>query len=76
MKCDNCGEETTWLETIGSEFICRRCINKHQVLGLILRTAADSFKFVMKKLKPNDYSEMMSITPEQIQELVNIKKFR
>jgi hypothetical protein len=76
MKCDNCMAETTWLESIGSEFICHKCISKHQVLGLVLRTSADSFKFVMKKIKPNNYSEMMAITPDQIKAVVNVKSFR
>lgn len=76
MKCDNCSTEDKWLECIGRDFICYKCINKHQGLGLILRTSADSFRYAVKKLKPADYDSMMKISTEQINEFVNLKKFK
>jgi len=74
MKCDNCKKESQWLEIIGSNFICKRCISKHKILGLVIRTHMDTFRFIIRRLKPKNYEEMMRITKEQVEEIVNLKE--
>jgi len=76
MKCDNCGNEATWMEMIGSDFICRKCVQKHKIMGLLLRTHMNSFQFALKKLKIKNYAEFMEITREQLEEIINFKKIK
>lgn len=76
MKCTNCSAETTWLEVVGGDIVCRKCLNKHQSMGLALRTSADSFKFLVKKLGLKNYKEYMKVKDEDIKQFVNINKFK
>jgi len=75
MKCSSCKKEDPWLEMIGSDFICKKCINKHKIMGLIFRTHIDTFHFLIRKIKPINYQEFMTITRKQIENLVNLKKY-
>ena len=75
MKCSNCKKEDQWLEVIGSDFICKKCINKHKIMGLIFRTHTDTFHFILRQLKLKNYEEFMDITRKQIEKLVNLKKY-
>jgi hypothetical protein len=67
MKCDNCQKEEIWLESIGSNFICHKCIQKNKPMGLIFRTNTDIFKRVLKKLKPLNYETYMQIDKQRIE---------
>ena len=75
MKCTNCKKESPWLEIMDSEFICRKCINKHKIMGLIYRTHIDTFHFLLRKIQPENYEEFMAITRKQVEKLVNLKKY-
>ena len=75
MQCDNCKKEETWLENIGSNFICSRCIQKHKEMGLIFRTHIDSFRRIIKKLKPHNYEEYTRLEKSQIEQVVELKKY-
>lgn len=75
MKCTNCKKEDQWLEIIGSDLICKRCVNKHRIMGLIFRTHIDTFHFLLRKIQPKNYGEFMNITRKQIEELVDLKKY-
>lgn len=74
MKCDNCKKEDQWLEMVGQEFICRKCINKHKIMGLIMRTHMDTFRFILRKMKIENYSQMMELTRKDIEDIVDLKK--
>ena len=74
MKCDSCKKEIQWLEMIGTEFICHRCITKNKLMGLILRTHMDSFSRLIKKLKVSNYEDLLKITREQIEAVVDLKQ--
>ena len=74
MKCTNCKKEDQWLEVMGSDFICKKCINKQKLMGLIYRTHIDTFHFLIRKIQPKTYQEFMDITRKQIESLVNLKK--
>ena len=73
MKCSNCKKESTWLELIGQEFICHKCIQKHKLMGNLLRTNQKSFSIALKKLKINNYEELMNISKEQIENIIPMK---
>lgn len=75
MKCTNCKKEEQWLEIIGSDLICKKCINKHKIMGLIFRTHIDTFHFLLRKLTPKNYQDFMGITRKQVENLVNLKKY-
>lgn len=75
MKCTNCKKEEQWLEIIGSDLICKKCINKHKIMGLIFRTHIDTFHFLLRKLTPKNYQDFIGITRKQVENLVNLKKY-
>jgi len=75
MKCTNCRKEDQWLEIIGSDLICKRCINKNKIMGLIFRTHIDTFHFLLRKIQPKNYQEFIDITRKQVEKLVNLKKY-
>lgn len=75
MKCDNCTKEETWLEMIGSDFLCRTCLQKHKIMGLIFRTHADVFKKIVKKLKIKNYEEYMKLERKQIEPVIDLRKY-
>jgi len=75
MKCDNCKKENQWLEVVGSEFICRKCVNKSKLMGLILRTHMDTFRFIIKNTKVKNYQEMMKLDRKQIEKVTDLKKY-
>ena len=74
MKCDNCGKEETWLQVIGSNFICSRCVQKHKIMGLVFRTHLDLFKSILKKLKVKDYPSYMNLERNEIESVVDLRK--
>jgi len=75
MKCDNCGKEQTWLEMLGPNFYCHRCIQKHKLLGLVFRTNTEAFRKIIKKLKPKNYAEYMALERKQIEQVINLRKY-
>lgn len=74
MKCDSCKKETQWLEIIGPKYFCHKCISRNKVLGLILRTHIDTFHFIIRKLKPKDYSDLMKISKKDVEEIADLKE--
>jgi len=76
MKCDNCKKESQWLEIIGPEYICHKCISKNKVLGLVLRTHVDTFQFIIRKLKIKSYSDLMKISKEDVEKIADLKEHR
>jgi hypothetical protein len=74
MKCDNCKKEDPWLEIIGKNFICKKCCQKHKEMGVVYRTHTETFQFLLRKIKPEDYQEYLKITRKQIEELADLKK--
>ncbi|MBD3164192.1 hypothetical protein GF323_03265 [Candidatus Woesearchaeota archaeon] len=74
MKCDNCKKEDPWLEVIGKNFVCKRCIQKHKEMGLVYRTHINTFHFLLRKIRPESYNDYMMITRKQIESLADLKK--
>jgi len=74
MKCDNCRKESQWLEIIGSQFICNKCINKHKIMGLIYRTHTDTFKYIVKSVGLKDYADFMNLERKKIEDTADLKK--
>ncbi len=75
MECKNCNKESQWLEIIGSDYICHKCIGKHKVLGLILRTHMDTFNFLVRNLKIKNYEELIDVTRSEIEKAADLKKY-
>ncbi len=75
MKCTNCKKESQWLEIMGSELICKKCVNKNKIMGLVYRTHIDTFHFLLRQIKPKNYEEFMQINRKQVEKLVNLKKY-
>ena len=75
MKCTNCKKEDPWLEVVKNDFICKKCINKNKLMGLIYRTHIDTFQFLIRKVDPQNYEEFMNITRKDVEKLVNLKKY-
>lgn len=73
MKCDNCKTEYPWLEIIGQNLICKKCINKHKEMGLIYRTHMDTFHSLIRRMKPLNYESYMQITRKQIESFADLK---
>tara|TARA_B100000315_G_C14318106_1_gene469502 strand:- start:290 stop:556 length:267 start_codon:yes stop_codon:yes gene_type:complete len=74
MKCEKCQKEDPWLEMIGANFICSKCINKHPILGKVMRTHIDTFRFLLRKIKPESYVAFMAISREDIEKHISLKK--
>ena len=74
MKCENCKKESQWLEIVGSDFVCRKCIGKHKIMGLILRTHMDTFNLLVRKLKIKNYEELINVGREEIEKAVDLKQ--
>jgi len=74
MRCDNCRKESQWLEIIGPKYFCHKCISKNKVLGLILRTHIDTFHFIIRKLKPKNYSDLMKISKQDVEKTAELKE--
>jgi len=74
MKCGNCNKESLWLEIIGIDFICRKCIGKHKIFGLILRTHMDTFNLLIKKLKINKFDDLLKVKQKDIENAVDLKQ--
>lgn len=74
MKCDNCGKECQWLEIIGPSYICHKCVSKNKVMGLVLRTHMDTFRFIIRKLKIKSYSELMKVSKKDVENIADLKE--
>jgi len=74
MKCDHCSKKDMFLEIIGKDMICKTCVQKHRIMGNLFRTHVDTFHFVLRKLKPVDYTTYLEISRKQLDELVNFAK--
>jgi hypothetical protein len=66
MKCSNCHRESTWMEVIGSDFICPKCVQRHPILKLVYNRHIDTFHSVLKRLKIGNYGQYMQITRDQL----------
>jgi len=75
MRCSNCQKEQTWLERIGSDFICSKCLQKHRIMGLVFRTNTKAFKRLVSTLKPKSYNEYMNLNKKQIESAFDLKKY-
>ena len=75
MQCSNCKKEEIWLEVIGKDFICHRCIKKHKILGLVFKTNTEAYKKIIKKLKPKDYQGYMALERKEIEQILELKKY-
>ena len=75
MKCTSCKKEEQWLEIIGSDLICRKCICRNKIMGLVYRTHIDTFHFLLRKIIPKTYAEFMAIDRKKVESLVNLKKY-
>ncbi len=76
MKCENCKKESQWLEMIGTDFVCHKCIGKHKIMGLILRTHIDTFKFLVRNLKISNYQELIKVSQKEIEKAADLKKHK
>lgn len=74
MQCSNCKRESSWMEIIGSDFICQKCVQKHKIMRLIYNRHLDTFRSVLKKLNIKNYTEYMGITRKQLEEIVDFDK--
>ena len=74
MKCDHCKKEDPWLEIIGANFICKKCLQKNKEMGLVYRTHIDTFHFLLRHIKPKDYDEFLKISRAQIEKLADLRK--
>lgn len=75
MKCSSCKKEDQWLEVVGDDFICKKCICKNKIMGLVYRTHIDTFHFLLRKISPKNYEEFMNIDRKKVESLVNLKKY-
>lgn len=75
MKCTNCKKENQWLEIIGSDLICKNCVGKNKIMGLVYRTHIDTFHFIIRQVRPKSYEEFLNITRKQVEKLVDLKKY-
>ncbi|MBU1626218.1 hypothetical protein KKB18_02520, partial [bacterium] len=57
------------------EFICHKCLNKHKLMGLIMRTHMDTFRFVLRKANVQTYQDLIKIDRKTIEDLVDLKKY-
>ncbi|MFH1849956.1 MAG: hypothetical protein ABH879_07295 [archaeon] len=74
MNCQNCQKESTWLELIGTEFICHKCISRNPLMGKLLRTHMNSFTHAIKKLKVAGYNDLLKLDQEQLKDVIDLKK--
>jgi hypothetical protein len=74
MLCDNCKKKDDWLQIVGNDFICKKCISQNRELGYILKTKKDTFEYIIKKTKVKNYKEMLNITREQIDNVIDLKE--
>jgi hypothetical protein len=74
MQCSNCRRDASWMEVIGSDFVCAKCVQKHKVMGLIYNRHLDTFRSVLKRLKTKNYAEYMAIKREELEKFVNFDK--
>ncbi len=75
MLCTVCQKESRWLEIIGADFVCHNCIKRNKLMSYILKTHADTFRFIIKALKIKDYKEFLKITKEDIDKVTDLKKY-
>ena len=59
---------------IGTDFVCHKCIGKHKIIGLILRTHIDTFNFLVRNLKIKNYQELIKVGREEIEKVADLKK--
>lgn len=74
MKCDNCDKENMFVEIIGKDMVCKTCVQKHKLMGNLFRTHINTFNFVLRKVKPEDYESYMKIERKTLDKLVNFAK--
>ncbi|MFH0979152.1 MAG: hypothetical protein V1837_07700 [Candidatus Woesearchaeota archaeon] len=74
MLCSNCQKEYSWMEIIGSDFVCQKCVQKHPIMRLIYNRHLDTFRSVIKRLAIKNYAEFMAIKREQLEKSVNFDK--
>ncbi|HLC96241.1 MAG TPA: hypothetical protein VJH97_02875 [Candidatus Nanoarchaeia archaeon] len=74
MNCSHCNKEDRWLEVIGKDFICKKCLNKNKIMGQVYRTHMNTFQFLIRKINPADYAAFLAITRLQVEKFADLKK--
>jgi phosphoribosyl-dephospho-CoA transferase len=73
MNCDICKKEQQWLDFVGPMILCKGCIKKNKLMGLIHRTHIDTFKELVKKLEIKSYDQLLAISRKDVESVVNLK---
>ncbi|MCF7861046.1 hypothetical protein K9M79_02285 [Candidatus Woesearchaeota archaeon] len=66
MNCNECGKESMWLESVGRNLICHKCLSKNKLIGQLVRTHIDSFHHLVKKSKITSYDKLMKLDKSDI----------
>ena len=74
MRCDNCGKEESFVEIIGKDMVCKKCVQKHKIMGNLFRTHINTFHYVLRHTKPASYEEFMNIDRKTLEKLVDFAK--
>jgi hypothetical protein len=74
MKCDSCMAESKWLEILGKDMICHKCLQSNKMMGYILKTHMDTFHFLIKRLKIMSFPEYLRIAREDIEDKADLRK--
>jgi hypothetical protein len=80
MKCSICGTEKNWLNLIGIDNVCNKCIEKNTIFKEIRFSNDKRLNIVLKKRNIPDFNSLKQFTEEDFENILltepNIGKFK
>ena len=80
MKCSVCGKEHNWLNFIGKDNVCNKCIEKKTIFKEIRFSNDKRLTIALKKRKIESFSDLCKMTEEDFDNILltdpNIGKFK
>lgn len=77
MLCDICKKDVTWINMVGKDYVCNKCIVKHTVLKEVNKSDESRLRAILRELNPKDFEEMKTYTNESLaQKKIILKKVK
>jgi hypothetical protein len=70
MKCSACGKESSWLNYIGIDNICNKCIEKHTIFKEIRFSNDRRLMIALKKRKIKNFEDIKKITETDFENIL------
>jgi len=82
MKCNICNKENAWLNYIGNDIVCSKCVAKYTVLKEMRFSDEKRFSKLLRKRKIESFEQLKKLKEDELEKIMlekddpNIRKYK